>query len=403
MRGSIRKRGNGWTIVLFLGSEKNPETGKTKRRYKWHGGYRTRKEAERELPKLLAQLGRGTYVEPSRVTVGEHLAKWLADPRRGLRPSTLPGYEIAVHKHLIPRLGSVPLQKLAPRHLNELYAELLRSGRRDGKGGLSVSSVRSIHRVLSAALTSAVDDELLETNPASRAKPPRAKAVEAQARKARTFLTVVQLHTFLESVGKHRLRAAFHLAATTGLRRGELLGLAWSAVDLDERRLVVSQTLVAPRYKQMFDRPKSGKDRSIDLDAETVAVLRAHRKRQAEERLAFGPGYQDRHDLVFRNKGGGPIQPQLFTLAFQKAVKDAGLPKIRLHDLRHSHVALLAKAGVPAKVISERLGHHSAGFTLDAYGGTFPSQHREAAERFAALLGDNGSEAATSNASVTET
>lgn len=125
--------------------------------------------------------------------------------------------------------------------------------------------------------------------------------------------------------------------------------------------------------------------RSIDLDPETLAVLKLHRKRQAEERLTFGPGYAE-SELVFRSQDGTPVIPHLFTLAFKKAVKDAGLPTIRLHDLRHTHVALLARAGIPAKVIQERVGHHSAGFTLDNYGGTFPSQHKDAAQKFAALV-----------------
>lgn len=117
-----------------------------------------------------------------------------------------------------------------------------------------------------------------------------------------------------------------------------------------------------------------------------MAVLRAHRKRQAEEQLSFGPGYAE-SDLVFRSQDGTPMIPHLFTLAFQKVVNNAKLPAVRLHDLRHTHVALLARAGIPAKVIQERVGHHSAGFTLDNYGGTFPAQHQEAAERFAALVG----------------
>jgi integrase len=256
------------------------------------------------------------------------------------------------------------------------------------------STVRSIHRVLSAALNAAVEEQLLATNPAAKAKPPKAKVVDAEARKARRFLDADQVRTFLLSVRGHRLRAAFHLAATTGMRRGELLGLGWANVDLDGGRLVVAQTLLAPRYELTFSEPKTkhGK-RSIDLDGETVAVLRAHRRRQAEERLAFGPGYDDRHDLVFRRENGKPIVPHLFSLAFQTAVREAGLPPMRLHDLRHTHVALLAKAGVPAKVIQERLGHHSAAFTLDAYGGTFPSMHREAAERVAQLLAGGGSAA----------
>jgi integrase len=170
------------------------------------------------------------------------------------------------------------------------------------------------------------------------------------------------------------------------MRRGEVLGLRWRDLDLEAGRLAVEKTLTAPRYELTFSEPKTKQGcRSVDLDPNTVAVLRAHRARQAQERLSFGSGYAD-SDLVFRREDGTPVIPHLFTLAFKKAVKDAKRPPIRLHDLRHTHVALLARAGVPPKVIQERVAHHSAGFTLDNYGGTFPSQHQETAEKFASLV-----------------
>ena len=175
------------------------------------------------------------------------------------------------------------------------------------------------------------------------------------------------------------------------MRRGEVLGLRWRDVDLDHGLLRVEQTLVAPRYVLTFSEPKTSFGRrTIELDPETVAVLRDHRRRQAEEQLAFGAGYID-SELVFRREDGSPEIPQLFTLAFKRVLREAELPAIRLHDLRHTHVALLARAGVPAKVIQERVGHHSAGFTLDTYGGTFAPQHREAVERLTALIGTSSS------------
>lgn len=222
MRGHIRKRGETWSAVVYVG--KDPKTGKAK--YKWDGGHRTRREAQRALTELLARLHKGNHVAPTRITVGEYLREWLPAIKRELRPSTVPGYEIAVEEHLIRHLGELPLQKLAPHQLNAMYAELLQSGRRQGRGGLSPSTVRSIHRVLSRALNDAVEQRLLETNPASRAKPPKANVVEAQARKARRFLDADQVRTFLLSVQEHRLRAAFHLAATTGMRRGRCLAHA---------------------------------------------------------------------------------------------------------------------------------------------------------------------------------
>ena len=261
------------------------------------------------------------------------------------------------------------------------------SGRRQREGGLSASTVRRVHSLARKALADAVGDGLLEHNPAANAKPPKAKVAEEQARKKRRFWSADEVRVFLQELEGHRLQAALHLAATTGMRRGEVLGLRWSDLDFDDSRLMVEQTLVAPRYVLVFSEPKTKQGRrSIDLDPETLAILRAQRRRQVEERLSFGPGYAE-SELVFRSQDGTPVIPHLFTLVFKKAVKDAGLSEIRLHDLRHTHVALLARAGVPAKVIQERVGHHSAGFTLDNYGGTFPSQHRDAAAKFAALVG----------------
>lgn len=385
MRGSVFKRRGAptWTIKYDL--PRDPMTDR--RRCKMQAGFRTRNDAQRALNEVIGKLNKGTYVENMGRTFGEWLREWLSAAKVDLRASTIPGYENAVESHLVPKLGDVPLQKLTGQQLTAIYAELLKDGHQQREGGLSPRTVRFIHTVARRALQDAVDARLIEWNPASGAKPPKTKTAQEAARRARRFWSGDEVRCFLDSICDHRLQGALHLAATTGMRRGEVLGLRWCDLDLDEARLTVEQTLLAPRYVLTFSEPKTGHGRrSIDLDSETVAVLRAHRKRQAAEQLAFGPDYAE-SELVFRTETGSPVTPHLFTLAFKKAVKTAKLPPIRLHDLRHSHVALLAKAGVPAKVIQERLGHHSAGFTLDNYGGTFPSQHREAAERFAQTLG----------------
>ena len=165
MRGCVMKRGKTYTVIVYLG--RDPETGKKRR--KWHGGYRTKKEAERACAELVRDLGRGSYVEPNPITVGEYLTKWLANHRQNLKPSTVPSYEIAVEKHLIPRIGAMPLQKLAPHHLDTMYGELRTNGHRQRPGGLSARSVRAIHGVMRRALNQAVKAGLLETNPALRA------------------------------------------------------------------------------------------------------------------------------------------------------------------------------------------------------------------------------------------
>jgi len=388
MRGHIRKRGDSWAIVLDVG--RNPATGR--RQQKWHSGYRTQREAQRALPELLSKLNKGTYVSTNRLTVAEYLREWLAGARVDLRDSTLPGYEIAVEKHLVPGVGHYRLQDLRPHHLTAFYAELLRSGHRQREGGLSPRTVSFVHSVLRRALQDAVESRLLDANPADAkaVRPPAAKTAKEAARKKRRTWTVEELGRFLDSLGDNSLRAAFHLAAMTGMRRGEVLGLRWRDLDLDAGRLRVVQTLVAPRYVLTVSEPKTDHGRrSIDLDEGTVAVLRAHRKRQTQDQLALGAGYQP-SELVFRNADGSPVVPHLFSLAFKRAVKRAGLPPCRLHDLRHTHATLLAMSGEHPKVVQERLGHHSPGFTLETYTDAFPSQQREAARRFAALVAGTG-------------
>lgn len=382
MRGHVRKRGKSWSAVVFLGND--PQTGK--KRYKWSGGHRTREDAQKALVLLVGRVHKGNYLEPSTQTFAEYLADWFNTAKVDLRVTTLPFYEIAIDKYVAPRIGNVKLSKLTAQHLNSLYAELLVSGRCQREGGLSPVTVRRVHSVVRKALNDAVEMRLLEWNPASSAKPPKAKKAEEAGRRKRRYLDADEVRRFLAAAKGNRFEAAFYLAVMTGMRRGEVLGLRWRDVDLDEGRLVVEQTLVSPRYVLAFSEPKTEQGRrGIDLDPETVSVLRAQRARQAKEKLAFGKGYPD-SELVFRTPDGQPVKPPLFSLAFKGIAKKAGLLPIRLHDLRHTQVALLARAGVPAKVVSERLGHHSAGFTLDNYGGTFPSQHQEAAQKFAALV-----------------
>jgi hypothetical protein len=168
--------------------------------------------------------------------------------------------------------------------------------------------------------------------------------------------------------------------------QNEVLGLRWRDVDLVAGRAAIMQTIIAPRYVTQLSAPKTEKGRrSVELDAGTVEALRSHRKRQAEERLAFGPGYED-NDLVFRREDGTALKPQLFSLAFETRAKRAGLPRIRLHDLRHTHATLALKAGEPAKVVSERLGHSSVAITLDIYSHADPGLQKGLADRLAALV-----------------
>jgi integrase len=256
--------------------------------------------------------------------------------------------------------------------LNALYAELGAS--------LAPRTIRYAHTVLNRALREAVLWDRLTRNPAERATPPRPSAIKSPPMQT---WTADELSALLEHVADDRLSAAWRLAATTGMRRGELLGLHWRDVDLDAARVSIVETLIAAREKS---RPKTDAGwRSIALDRGTVAALRAHRRRQAAEQLAWGPAYDD-HGLVFCREDGTPIWPRSFSRAFERHVQAAGLPRIPLKNLRHTHATLALQAGVHPKVVQQRLGHASIGITLDIYSAAIPAMQEDAAATIAALL-----------------
>jgi len=194
-----------------------------------------------------------------------------------------------------------------------------------------------------------------------------------------------EIRSFLAHVSDDRLSALWTLAAMTGMRRGELLGVTWADIDLDAARVAVVRSLLSVDYHLHASDTKSGKARVIDIDPLTVTALRSHRARQNEERLAIGAAYQD-ENLVFAREDGLPLHPEQVTRWFRRHVAAAGLPQIRLHDLRHTHASLLVQAGVHPKIVQERLGHYSSAFTMDTYAHALPALQAEAAQRLSDLV-----------------
>jgi integrase len=375
MRGHAYKRGASWTAVY---DEPSPDG---KRRQRSKGGFPTQKAAQRFLTDQLSRIGGGTYVEPARTTVGDWCEQWLDVQSSRLRPSTWESYRDVLRGRVVPELGHIPLQSLTAAQIDRLYAHLLSRGRSDGRGGLSARSVRYTHTILRRALSDAMRKSLLVRNPTDAADPPSAS--EAKAPTMRTW-DASEVTRFLEHVAGDRLAAAWRLAASTGMRRGEVLGLHWRDLDLDAGRATVVQTLVAGAGSPRLSKPKSGRGRSIALDAGTVRALRAHRKAQAGEQLALGPAYDD-HGLVFAREDGVPLRPRTFSRSFARHARGVGLPVIRLHDLRHTWATLALSQGVHPKVVQERLGHASVAITLDIYSHAVPAMQEDAAERVAAL------------------
>lgn len=363
-----------WGFVVDLSPGPDGKRRQARRR-----GFKTRREAQEALDKLRVSARDGTFVEPSKLMLGAYLERWLkARSVTGLAESTRASYRQVLRTNVLPHLGGLRLQALQAAHLDDLYARLLAQG-------LSPRTVQYAHAVLRKALADAERKGLVLRNVADLADPPSAKSARAPEMK---FWTPAELDRFLSRTADDYLAPLYHLAAMTGMRRGEVCGLQWADVDLEESRIAVRRQLGVVDHTPVFtERPKSDHGRrTIDLDPTTVSVLRSHRVRQASTRLAMGSGYRDDLDLVFAQEDGTPLHPDAVSKRFGRLVRRAGVARIRFHDLRHSHCAHLIAAGRNAKEISRRLGHASVTFTFDRYGHLMPEADAQAAAAVAALV-----------------
>ncbi len=375
MQGSIQKRtgkrGTTWTVVVDL--PRDPLTGKRRQK---RVSAPTKRELEAQLAKTLHEVQSGSYVEPSRLTVAEFLDKWLAETAATVRPSTLDRYRRIIRLHILPTLGATPLPRLSALDVQALYRATLAAGAAPG-------TVRLHHAVLRKALDQAVRWRLLTVNPCGAVDPPRAGHTERQTwdgAQARAFLTVTD--------ADERHGAFFRLALLTGMRRGELLALRWADVDLDRGVLAVKRT-VAPDGAGGWteNEPKSASGRrQIALPPSAVAALRRHRARQVERRLAIGPVWEDA-DRVFERGDGRAIHPNAVDPELRRLATTAQLPRIRVHDLRHTAATLMLAQGVHPKIVAERLGHSTIVMTLDRYSHVSLDMQRDAANGLDEALG----------------
>ncbi len=367
MTGHVHKRGASWTVVY---DEPSPDG---KRRQRSRGGFATKREAQRYLTDALGRIDASTYSSPSKLTLGAFLLdEWMPAIEATLRPLSVERYRSVIRLYVVPQIGATRLQALSGGHLNGLYADLERAG-------LSVATRRLVHAVLGRALRDAERWGRVPRNVARQADPPSRGASRA------TAWTAGELRRFLDQVREDRWFALWRLAATTGMRRGELAGLTWRALDLDAARLSVEQQLVPTRGGATFGPPKSSRSRrTVALDAATVEPLRAHRAAQLVERSLAGDGYVDQ-DLVFADALGGPIHPQRLTQWFAAHRKAAGLTSGSLHILRHTSATLALTAGVPVHIVAARLGD-DAKTVLSTYAHLLPQSDELAAERIATAL-----------------
>jgi integrase len=377
----IQKLGPGhYRVVVELGKTVD---GKRRREHRTVRG--TREEAKALRAQMLADKARGCYVGRSDQRLGDWLESWLAWKKPRVSSRTWERYCSLVRGSMKEQLGGLRLQGLTAHHLDEYYTRSLHEpGQRIGST-LSPTTVHHRHVLLKMALKRAVELDLLSRNPADFASPPR------PARPTLRVLDEADSNRLLEAIADTPVSLAAYLALYSGARLGEILALRWVDLDLDGGTMRVRRTLLEPLRKRSeeawysFKSPKSGKERTIDLDSATVERLRQARRDQGERRLALGSAWVDL-DLVITGPDGSPVRPTAVSTRFRDITRACGLEGLRFHDLRHSHASLLLKTGVPAHVVSQRLGHASVAFTLDVYASVLPGQQRAAAEAFAAAV-----------------
>jgi integrase len=380
MAGNIERRGkSSWRLKFEI--EPDASGKRQFRRVTVNG---TKKDAERELVRLLGARDGGTLVNASKVTVEAYLWSWL-DGKHSLSVVTVERYRHIIGKSIVPTLGTVELQKLKPAHVRDWLSGMMKSGRRNG-GALTARTVRHSYRVLRGALQDAVTLELLARNVAAAVKPPKIPDDEIEILKAD------QIATVLEALRRNwrRLRPIVSLAVATGMRRGELLALRWSDVDLDKTVLNVERSLQESKSAGLvFKSPKTKHGRrTITLPQSAVAMLREHRKEQLELRLQLGMGKHGADDLVFCNHDGSPISCSYLSKMWRLATdRLPSFPKVSFHSLRHSHASALIAAGIDVVKVSRRLGHSSPVITLRVYAHEFKDEDDGAAAAIEAVLG----------------
>lgn len=369
MEGSITERNGGYQARVD--GAVNPRTG-TRRQLSRQ--CKTRKEAQAWIAEQIHIREHGSRLEPSALTLRDYLEEWLRiGEGRGLAPSTRQYHASICRSDILPALGAVKLQRIGPLHITRLHTELRARG-------LSPTTVHHADKVLRQALAAAVAMKLLREHPCADVDAPR------RARREMQVWDKDQVRAFLMAIEGTDLAVFWHLALATGMRRGELLGLRWGDCDLERGTVTVRQSTTFAHGGRHTGNPKTASGiRRLATPAEVVARLRAHRIRQLNEKMERRPAWVET-DLVIGGMTGEGIWPQTLRRAMAAGIAAAGIPRIRLHDLRHTYATHMLLAGRPVHVVARALGHANPAITLRTYAHVLDASERDLADTASAVL-----------------
>jgi len=363
MRGHVCKRSkNSWTVVVEL--PRDPVTNK--RRQKWVTIIGTKKEAEKELARLINELETGFYTKPSKTTLSEYLTMWLEITKGKVRETTWNEYQQRVNRWKSTEIAAIPLQKITPMDI-ELTLQNMKQD-----FNLNPARVKVLYVTAKEAFKKALLLNLISTNPFDAVDPPKVIQKEMKV------WTKEEAAIFLKAIANHKYYALFYLALKSGARLGELMALQWKDIDFEKNKIQIKCTAAyLPEGKFILQQPKTNSaNRTIPVNDSVIDVLKKHKKNNTEKALKLGFGYVPW--VFWSKKTGRPPHVTGIGKAFAMLIKKAKVPAIRFHDLRHTHATFLLEASVHPKIVAERLGHSSIQITMDRYSHVLPNTQKEA-------------------------
>lgn len=385
--GSIRKvqRTSKGKIYLYYEARYtagfDPGTGKQIQR---SISGKTQKEVAQKLKEATASIDNGTYIAPSKMTVGQWLDTWQNAYLANVKPSTVSSYEATIRNHLQPGLGALRLDSLTTHDIQEFYNSL-HSPSENGKV-LSPKTIKNIHGILHHALQQAMLNNYIRANPSNPCILPRVTKKKIKP------LNEHQIADFLKAIKGNRYEKMFLVALFTGIREGEVCGLQWKCVDFDNGTILIDKQLQSLRGKVRGDKEKyalvptkNGKERTITAAPFVMDLLWKTKQAQDANRKDFGSDFQE-NSLVFTDEIGNRVTPQALYRAFKIVVTELGMKDVRFHDLRHSYAVVSLKSGDDIKTVQENLGHATASFTLDTYGHVTEKMKKDSADRMQSFI-----------------